>query len=560
MKKYFIYSAALLALVSSCQSDDFLGNTPGNVETNSAYSAIKFDGNAGKISRATSNSGTPQQMLDYQFKIYGVKKGTDNKYSKVFGDYRIWYATNKTTSNTNNWEYVGSGTITTGDNNSPTTIPLNNAQTIKYWDYASDNYHFVAGSPIDNFTYTTNSDGDITSATVSGLGGHINPNPTGTKKTFNPVYVAAPKVIAKVNYKAAVKFDFVRQQSMVRVGIYETIPGYKIEEIHFYKYDNDSQKLKASNDQNIILTSEATDYFVGGENVTGKITYDWSSSTTPNYKLEYTESNSLVKSQNWYGGTLDGVKAIASTETTIANLYGTDQDMATNGYFTVMPTAIETIAKAILIKCDYTLESEDGSGETIKVTGATAAIPAAYSKWDVNTRYTYLFKISDNTNGTTGNPDNNDSAGLYPITFNAVVTDMTDNEGTITTFTTPSITTKQDGSVDENSGIKYVVNKAITVKVANSEKGIDLDLTSTKNTNGYIDVYKFTTPITEAEVQVNGLTSGTEVTNGRVNTSEKSFTFTPDAEGYYVIRYLTQTTSGSITFVNTYKVVHVVAN
>lgn len=347
---------------------------------------------------------------------------------------------------------------------------------------------------------------------------------------------------------------------MVRVGIYETIPGYKIKEIHFYKYDNDSQKLKASNDQNIILTSEATDYFVGGENVTGKITYDWSSSTTPNYKLEYTESNSLVKSQNWYGGTLDGVKAIASTETTIANLYGTDQDMATNGYFTVMPTAIETIAKAILIKCDYTLESEDGSGETIKVTGATAAIPAAYSKWDVNTRYTYLFKISDNTNGTTGNPDNNDSAGLYPITFNAVVTDMTDNEGTITTFTTPSITTKQDGSVDENSGIKYVVNKAITVKVANSEKGIDLDLTSTKNTNGYIDVYKFTTPITEAEVQVNGLTSGTEVTNGNVNTSEKSFTFTPDAEGYYVIRYLTQTTSGSITFVNTYKVVHVVAN
>ena len=117
-------------------------------------------------------------------------------------------------------------------------------------------------------------------------------------------------------------------------------------------------------------------------------------------------------------------------------LWGTDTDMSPNGYFTVLPTPSATKAAPIIIKCDYTLNADDGSGETIKVTGATAAIPAAFSKWEVNTRYTYLFKISDKTNGTTGDPNNpkDDPAGLYPITFDAVVTEMTDKtQGTTTT-------------------------------------------------------------------------------------------------------------------------------
>ena len=68
MKKYIFLAASALTL-ASCTSDDFLGNTPGSTPT-SANSAIKFDGNAGKISRATSNTAsTPQGKLDYQFKI-----------------------------------------------------------------------------------------------------------------------------------------------------------------------------------------------------------------------------------------------------------------------------------------------------------------------------------------------------------------------------------------------------------------------------------------------------------------------------------------------------------
>lgn len=552
MKKYVFLAASALTL-ASCTSDDFLGNTPGSTPT-SANSAIKFDGNAGKISRATSNTAsTPQGKLDYQFKIYGVKSGANNNYSKVFENYSIWYNTTKTTSNTNDWEYVaGAGVITTGETANPTKITLNDAQTIKYWDYASDNYHFVAGSPIENFDYELDQNGNIASAKIKGLGGHIEANSGTTATTFNPVYVAKPKVVAKTDYQKPVQFEFVRQQSMVRVGIYETIPGYKITDIKFYKQgENGLEKVDATN--NIILTSTTPDYFVGGPDVTGTITYDW---TTPGYTFDYT--GTYTKDKNWYAGALTkGVEATTSTETTISKLYGSDGDMdVTNGYFIVMPTLVKD-PSAILIKCDYTLKSEDKSGETIKVTGATAAIPAAYSKWDINTRYTYLFKISENTNGTTGNPDDKDPAGLYPITFNAAVTEMTDKtEGTTTTFTAPSITTYQKGSVEGNT-IKYVANKNIDVTVLNDKAEVQTLKTTDEAAEqvGHIAVYKFDTEITEAEVQVKGVTGATKI-EGSVD-ANNVFTFKPTAAGWYAIKYLAKAKVGTTPAVYTYKVVYV---
>ena len=547
MKKYIFLAASALTL-ASCSSDDFLGDTPGSTPT-SANSAIKFDGNAGKISRATSNTAsTTQGKLDYQFKIYGVKSGTDNKYSKVFENYSIWYNTTKTTSNTNDWEYVaGAGVITTGETANPTKITLNGAQTIKYWDYASDNYHFVAGSPIENFDYELDQNGNIASAKIKGLGGHIEANSGTTATTFNPVYVAKPKVVAKTDYQKPVQFEFVRQQSMVRVGIYETIPGYEIKDIKFYEQgENGLEKVNATN--NIILTSTTPNYFVGGTDVTGTITYDW---TTSNYTFNYT--GTYIQKKNWYAGALtNGVQAISSAETAIHKLYGIDGDMdANNGYFIVMPT-LASEASPILIKCDYTLKSTDGSNEEIHVKGATAAIPAAYSKWENNTHYTYLFKISENTNGTTGG--SNDPAGLYPITFDAVVTD--EKQGTITTVATPSITTYQEGSVVDNT-IKYVANKNIYVSVTECTSETKQNLSTTGSAVGHIAVYKFTAPITEAEVQVKGTTGG-GVTDGSV--TDNVYSFTPDGEGYYAIQYLTTAADGDKLAAYTYKVVYVAAN
>ena len=118
MNKYFLYAASVLAL-ASCSSDDFLGENSGNGQN--ASSAINFGGNAGKITRATQNTGTPQEMLDYQFKVYGVKKMSENgvdKFEPSFTNYSVWYDDAKnTTSNTNGWEYVGTKGTTHGKGN-----------------------------------------------------------------------------------------------------------------------------------------------------------------------------------------------------------------------------------------------------------------------------------------------------------------------------------------------------------------------------------------------------------------------------------------------------------
>ena len=555
MKTYFFLAASALTL-ASCSSDDFLGDTQGSTPT-SANSAINFGGDAGKITRATSNVGTPQQMLDGQFLVYGVKKTNDQIFHNVFVNYSVWDVKDKTTSNTNGWEYVGeqNGTkLGTGQ------ITLKYDQTIKYWDYSASEYHFVAGSPIDAFKYNISPDlttgTEIESATVSGLAGHITPNEAGPALEPKPVYVAAPVKVEKKDYQKPVTFTFIRQQSMVRVGLYETIPGYTITDIKFYDADGTT-----ATSNNIILTSSTADYFVGGSKVTGTVTYNWTTAT-PSYTYAYNETD-LTKGKNWYAGKLeDGVRAITSSEPTVATLYGTDTDMSTTGYFTVLPTPSGTKASAILIKCDYTL-TDFGTGETINVTGATAAIPAAYSKWEPNTRYTYLFKISDKTNGTTGDPNNpKDPAGLYPITFDAVVTEMTDKtQGTTTTVATPSITTYQEGSVTDN-GIEYKSGKEIKVTVTDAN-GTAQTLSKDGSAVGNVAVYKLSKERTEADLQINNIkTSELTSTNSKGVTlaaDNKSFTFTPDGEGYYAIQYLTTAANGDKPAAYTYKVVYVAA-
>lgn len=563
MNKYFLYAASVLAL-ASCSSDDFLGENSGNGQN--ASSAINFSGDAGKITRATSNTGDYVKMLDGQFKIYGVKKMSETQFVTVFKDYSVWNAAaNTTTSNTNGWEYVGAkGATNLGTGN----ISLDKDQTIKFWDYSASEYRFVAGSPISAFTYNVpviDESKEIKSATITGLAGHINANETGQAITTNPVYIAEPIVVKKADYQKPVQFSFKRQQAMVRVGLYETIPGYSITEINFYQAGGSK-----ANGNNIILTSGTKDYFVGGNNISGTITYDWTNEN-PSYTYEYSEAG-LIKSQNWYAGKFEPHNALATVSTAaVAYLYGKDNDMSTNGYFTVIPTPSATTAAPILIKCDYTLTSDDDSGETIKVTGATAAIPAAYSKWDVNTRYTYLFKISQNTNGYTG--DDPDKAGLYPITFDALVKESTDAmQGTVTTVSTPSITTYQKGSVTDAS-VEYKTGEAIYA-TATDKDGKENILTTGGTEVGNVQVYKLSKERNEAELQVSAIVNAeikdenktqtnvpsTETTVGKVKlAANKYLSFTPTAEGFYAIQYLVQAAKGTTPAVYAYKVVYVKA-
>ena len=76
------------------------------------------------------------------------------------------------------------------------------------------------------------------------------------------------------------------------------------------------------------------------------------------------------------------------------------------------------------------------TGEKITVKDATVHVPYNYCEWKENTRYTYIFKITTNSNGTTGSetpkptdPSVPTETALYPIVFdNCTVEEWKDNE------------------------------------------------------------------------------------------------------------------------------------
>lgn len=123
------------------------------------------------------------------------------------------------------------------------------------------------------------------------------------------------------------------------------------------------------------------------------------------------------------------------------------------GYQNVLPS--EGAPSAITLRIDYKLTSVDGSNETINVKGATATVPAEYTEWKSGYAYTYIFKISQDTNGSTGGS----STGLTAISFDAVVVDDEANglQETITTVSDNSFTTYgyKDDKVTTN-GNEYV--------------------------------------------------------------------------------------------------------
>ena len=454
MKKfYFILTAAASVALASCMKEEFVGENPGTSSQENEQ-AIAFGSGFQALTRGDITGSEAASKLNNEFKVYGIKSNrtTATNYDGVFPNFTVKYSTTQSNNAEYNdgWYYVGAA----------------GSQTIRYWDYSSANYHFVAGSPVTSFTFALKDDAtkDIEKATVTGLGGRLNRS-TSVGSNTAAVYIADPVVMTKPTPAGTkygeVKFTFRSMQSKVRVGIYETIPGYKITEIKFYQ----SASAPSPDDGKYITLYSTTDnYFQGGSSVTGTVTYNW---TTPEYTFTY--GTGLTSGKYWEGGQFpSGVPANTSAAT---NLYGTDSDMASDGYFIVMPTPSATAAVLLTLKCDYVLKSLDNVDE-IHVTGATATIPATYTKWLPNTAYTYLFKISDNTNGTTGG--DGDPAGLYPITFDAVVVNVAEqNVGTETTVSTPSITVSQNGNVVTN-GITFNT-AAITVTVMNGTS----DVTST---------------------------------------------------------------------------------
>ncbi len=528
MKKYFLYVAAALAL-GSCSSDEFLGeNLP---VTSGNEGAITFSGFKSNMHRATSTNvgAAAAKLLDYNFSVLGTKTlGTDAPVN-VFAHesynangiadaslYDVWYGTaaGTTTTNPKSWEYVGSGTQATPERADGTSVfAPTAAQTIKYWDNSADKYNFVA--------YSATKGGAVSEVTTTGF------KFTGNADQLSGLYIADSYEV--LNDGSGVGFDsdpvtltFRAACARVRVGFYETIPGYQITSMTFHSADGTSTDAKLDGK------------FPGGNNnIVTTVTFNDATALTNGQVT--TKHAEVAQANAATVGTFD------FGTLTFNPLAETSANATLTAFKNVVPNVLADNIAPMKLEIDFKLTNTT-TGEVINVTGATATVPAEYMMWKNNYSYTYLFKISDKVNGSTGSG----VEGLYPITFDAQVVEGTEDgrQGTTTTVADYAITTYQDGSVvADGLGINYIAGE---VEVRVKDKAGALQSFTTTN----LKVYTGFKGTTEADLYLTGAFTGAIEETVTIDTTDSTKAkFTAVTGTNYAIVY----TDGNGT--NYYKIV-----
>lgn len=460
MNKFFIAAASALAL-ASCSSDDFLGEIQGN-EQNGATSAINFGGDTGKITRATETGATAAGLLENNFVVVGFKGNkTDaaNNENYAFDHYNVNFKDGSafsTESNRAGWEYVNQDMKVKGTEPAASLAQSGaSQQTIKYWDHSCAYYDFIAFSmgkkgAASKYATPTHVDKANLDKAAYTLTGNVN--------TLSECYISDMKTVEEKDYnKTSVSMSFRHLASKVRMALFEIVPGYVISDVKFY---TDATSTTTDNTEGTLIgkfnnSGTLTVYFP----TTGIVNKDKKDYNKAHVK--FTESATAgetgVLNHKGFGAVNynNQAEGTISAGTTYLSQNAATPSYCGAGYQNVLPS--EGAASAITLRIDYKLTSVDGTNETINVKGATATVPAEYTEWKSGYAYTYIFKISQDTNGSTGGTGT--KPGLTAISFDAVVVDDEANgfQETITTVSDNSFTTYgyKDNKVTTN-GNEYV--------------------------------------------------------------------------------------------------------
>lgn len=499
--KYLFFAASALLAFASCSNDDFASESALGGE-NGSGGAIVFTSGANAITRANQIGADAASLLNNKFVVSGLK-GDGTTMSTVFDNYIVNWVENtagKTASNTSDWEYVGI------DAAAPSAIT--GKQTVKYWDYSTSRYDFAAYSLGTNTSITTGTPtaGQILVTSI----GKTNPYSgltytlKGAAVDLAKCYISDMVTVAKANYQKEVQLTFRSLGTKIRVGFYETVPGYSVKDVKFYTDDATTPISTGAS------VTSATLFMPSGTVGFGSAgTYAVSFvSNVAQVAFTKDEGASVEKQQAFGNLTYKAKEGNEKGGDIYLGRSSNNPSYAGSGYTTVLPNT--ATGDVLELRVDYTLESIDGSGEEIKIHGAKAFVPATYTVWKPNFTYTYIFKISDNTNGWTSTTET-DPTGLYPITFDAIVAESIDannEQTTITNVATPSITTYQknhDITKDEYSA----ATGAVYVQVM-----VDGTLKNDLASKGQL--YKLSAAKTEADVM--------DALNIRVSSTETAIT------------------------------------
>jgi hypothetical protein len=568
--KIFMIAAMAMTAMASCTSDDFTGTTL-NTQQQEEPVEILFNSGSSNLTRADIYGSAAADLLGKKFRVYGTK-GIGASTTTAFDNYVVEYngkANDKDDpTNTHGWTYLGE-----------TSLGTNPAyQTIKYWDFSEPEYNFVAFAGIP--------DNKLISSTVSNT---IDVDQTNMQTLFISDRVTAKKEASTTgttdNMKYAVgpvTLNFRRIAARVRLGIYETVPGYAVKDVRFY-YDDNYLAQAGTSTKTVAGLRGAFPIdgrYVVSYDANNEVAVTYYDTNTANHflfgELDYTTAASSLVS----GGNLNADGTVGTTgdavflSTTSALPTFAKKEAILDGALVgnsdwqpILPWPANNTN--LVLRADFTLVSVDGVGAPIYVKGASAVVPAAYAQWKPNYAYTYIFKISDKTNGTTGEPDPTpddpdnpnpgpepDDQGLYPITFDATVSSFEDyQQETITGITYrggDAITTYSKTS-DVTNNNEYKVGETIVV--------------SSISRGRWAVAYTDVEPTTEQMVAANNnytytILAGAATPSGTINqNAATSAEFNVEHAGYYIVwlRYLPYGFSDiDEHYINVFKVVKTV--
>lgn len=561
MRKSLCFAVAIL-LMASCSEGNYVGDT-NLVNPEEGSRAIAFGAGSRAITRGDLYGSAAAEKLHNRFVVYGTKHAsaedkTATNDAVIFNNFQVEWTENTAgtaAANSSDWGYVGLQAYDA----TPTS------QGVKFWDYSATNGHtFYAFSSTD-ISYPKNETNDkvIVSKVTSDETSLYNKGYSVTVKNganLQNLYFSDRVPVDKTGYDKTVSFTFRNIGTLVRFGFYETIPGYSVKIDKFY-IDNDAeavvttfpamnvaktdgfyaalQNVKRSSDQTLNVT-----YYASGE------------------KANRPKVSNPTGGYDYYFKLGDGTGLI-NTALGTSSSAPTWTDGTTGAYSLVFP--FEDNSNPLLLKLDFTMYADDGSPDVIHVRGARVVVPAQYMKWKDNFAYTYIFKISDKTNGTTGDVDENgdptDPEGLKPITFDAIAVDITEQrEEIITSVSNKSITTYANGAIVN----EYTTSKPIYISISNTSTGAVITPSGLGDADGEAQVYKLNKAASESEVmaQLTGSAMGITMTaeNTELGTTVpladgttpaiSNVKFTPSAADTYYAYVYTTTKYVAPTYVN----------
>ncbi len=434
MKKVLILACAAL---TACTNDIDLGPNKEQVETLS--NAIGFQ-MAKKNMTTTKAAQTLQSQGHYNFGVWGYKSSDADhaimaNYLVGFGDAINGYKMNASTQTTwgdatasaangkSQWAYenLGSSDYTYDGSegyykNDQTPYMSNIAnQYLRYWDLSAATTNFYAYAPYVNKTATSTEVSFVNNTkTMTFPDGSIE---AGYKPTDNE-YMCTAKQVKSEDYGKDVSLVFKRLNSKINIKFYEDIAGYNVQILDL------SNAYKGVYAKPAKRTGTAAPYTYSEGKLMTKtgvtITFDETTLDATPSDWKTTAINQSDKCLTFAAPTANPIGTTSGTASESPTTYyaipknefafaaGTDADLKDVG-FTFHVT--------------YKLISD--TDEKITVNDATVFVPADKCKWECNKAYTYIFKITKNSNGSTDpskpiNPDNptpDTDKALYPIVF-----------------------------------------------------------------------------------------------------------------------------------------------